>query len=339
MGRPKRVEGEEGSMNVTEGNVYETQEYVETEVPKQNYTQTYQPQPERPVGPVNCLRNERVEVKFVDSPNALVRTKGHVLSGGMAETAYRDFVVPRLQSTGAFKDVLTSNEKAFLEQAMGLEYNALSVYRKNDNFWSDKNPNGIGKVTLHKQGNYLDLSNPIDYIKYKILLANKDYIAASLQELEDNPKATYQFVIVSENAEAERNLSKMDATKRCYMEYGKIENDKYTLRLIIETLEGRPTGEQTKLDYLQGKINDYIQKDPRRFLRIIQDELLPTKVLIKKALERGIIGKKNDAYYLREDGRPLCEMGEESTLNNAAKYISSIKRQELKYSLEAKVKE
>lgn len=289
--------------------------------------------------PINCLRNERIVVRFVDSPNALVRTKGHVLSGGMSENAVREFVVPRLQSTGAFKNVLTDNEKSFLEKAMGLEFNALSVYRKNDNFWSDNNPYGIGKVTLHKQDNYLDLSNPEDYIKYKILLANKDYIAPSLQALEEHPKATYQFVIISENAETQMNLSKMDATKRCYMEYGKIEEDKATLRVIIETFEGRPTSSNTKLDYLQGKINEYIQKNPRRFLSIIQDELLPAKVLIKKSLDAGLIAKRNDAYYLREGDQPLCELGEESTFDNAARYISSVKRQELKYSLEAKVKE
>lgn len=309
--------------------------------PETTATQTFVEKPVQPVhqGPINCLRNERVIVKFVESPNAMVRSKGHVLSGGMAENAKREFVVPRLQSTGAFKNVLTDNEKAFLEQAMGLEYNALSVYKKNDNFWSDNTPNGIGKVTLYKQNNFLDLSNPIDYIKYKILLANSDYIASSLQELEDNPKATYQFVIISENAETERNLSKMDATKRCYMEYGKIEENKDVLRLIVETFEGRPVDMYTKLDYLQGKINEYIQKDPRRFLGIIKDELLPAKVLIRKAVERGIIGKRNDTYYLREDDRPLCELGEESTLGNAARYISSVKRQELKYMLEAKVKD
>ena len=290
-------------------------------------------------GPINCLRNERVVVKFVPSPNALVRGKGHVLSGGMSENATREFVVPRLQSTGAFKNVLTDNEKAFLEKIMGLEYNALSVYRKNDNFWSDNNPVGIGKVILHKQDNYLDLSNPEDYIKYKILLANKDYIASSLQELEDNPKATYQFVIVSENAETQMNLSRMDATKRCYMEYGKIENDKATLRVVIETFEGRPTSPNTKLDFLQGKINDYIQKDPRRFLNIVQDELLPVKVLIKKSVDAGLIAKRNDAYYLREGDQPLCELGQESTFDNAARYISSVKRADLKYSLEAKVKD
>lgn len=289
--------------------------------------------------PVNCLRNERIIVRFVPRPTAMVQNKNHILWGGMAETATRSFVVPRLSSTGAFVNVLTNSEKNFLEKAMGLEYNALSVYRKKDNFWDDSNPNGIGRVTLHKQDNYFDLSVPEQYIQYKVLLANKDQIASSLQELEDRPKATYQFVIISESAEAKMNTSKMDVTMKCYMEYGKVEDDIDTLRVIIELLEGRPTSPKVRLDYLQGKINEYIQKNPRRFLATITDDLLPAKVLIKKSVEAGLIGKKNDAYYLRQDGSPLCEMGEESTLNNAAKYISSVKHQELKYMLEAKVKE
>jgi hypothetical protein len=75
------------------------------------------------------------------------------------------------------------------------------------------------------------------------------------------------------------------------------------------------------------------------FLAVVKDELLPVKVLIKKSLEAGLIGKKNDTYYLRQDGSPLCEMGEESTLNNAARYLASVKHQDLKFLLEAKVKE
>lgn len=287
---------------------------------------------------VNPLRNERIIVRFIPRPSSMVQNPKHLLYGGMADGATRSFVVPRLSSTNMFVNVLTDNEKKYLEKVMGLEYNSLSVYKRDNNFWDDSNPHGIGRVILHKQDNYLDLSNPEDYIKYKILLANKNYIAPSLQALEDRPKATYQFVIISENAEAKMNLGRVDTTKRCWMEYGKIENDKDTLCVILELLEGRPISMNVKLDYLQGKVTDYIQTNPRRFLAIVTDELLPTKVLIRRCVEAGLIGKKNDAYYLREDGRPLCEMNEESTLNNAARYLSSIKRQELKYSLEAKLK-
>lgn len=286
--------------------------------------------------PVNCLRNERIIVRFVPSPSAMVQTKGHVLWGGMAEGARRSFVVPRLRS-GQYVNVLTDNEMAFLEQAMRLEKGALSIYNKRDNFWDDNNPEGCGKVILFKQDNYLDLSDPLDYIKYKVLLANKDYICPSMQELEDRPKATYQYVIVSENAEVQMNLSKNDAKMECFMEYGAVRNDKDTLRTILEILTGRPITYQTKLDFLQAKVMEYIEQDPRRFLNTIKDVFLPAKVLIKRGVEAGIITRRNDLYYY--DGSPMCEMGEDSTLTNAAKYLTSVKRQELKYTIEARLKE
>lgn len=338
----KRVEE-----NPMEGIVLEDAPMVETktEILKNNVAIPHQERQAQPIKahddnqPVSCLKNERVIVRFVPRPSSMVQNPKHVLYGGMAEGATRSFVVPRLNSTNMFVNVLTNSEKAFLEQAMGLEYNALSIYKRENNFWDDSNPQGIGRVTLHKQDNYLDLSVPEDYIKYKILLANKDQIAPSLQALEDKPKATYQFVIINENAEAKMNLGKVNTKQKCWMEYGKISDDKYALRVILELLEGRPTSSNVKLDYLQGKVTDYIETNPRRFLSTVTDELLPVKILIKKCVERGLIGKKNDAYYLREDNSPLCEINEESTLNNAARFIASVKRQELKYSLEARLKE
>lgn len=267
----------------------------------------------------------------------MVQNPKHILYGGMAETATTTFVVPRL-STGMYKNVLTDKEKAYLETAMGLEYNALSVYKKQDNFWDDSNEAGIGRVVLHKQDNYLDLSNPEDYIRYKILLANKDQIAASLQELEDHPKATYKFVIISENAEAKMATNNMSVTMQCYMEYGKVADDIDTLRMLIELLEGRPTSAKVKKELLQSKINENIQAKPKLFLSTIKDSLLPTKVLIKKSVEAGLIGKKNNCYFLRADNSPLCEMNEESTLNNAARYLNAPKHQELLFMLQAKTK-
>jgi len=284
----------------------------------------------------NCLRNERVIVRFVPRPTT-IQNPNHILYGGLAENATVSYVVPRL-TTGVFKNVLTDKEKEFLEKAMGLEYNALSIYKKHDNFWDDSNSLGIGRVTLHKQDNYLDLKNPEDYIRYKILLANSDEIAGSLQELEDHPKATYRFVMISESSEASLHSKNMSVTMQCYKEYGKFEDDIDTLRVLVELLEGRPTSPKVKLDWLQGKINEHIQAKPKQFLSIVKDGTLPMKVLIKKSVEAGLIGKKNDCYFLRSDGKPLCEMNEESTLNNAARYISSPKHQELLFMLQAKVK-
>lgn len=287
---------------------------------------------------VSCLRNERVIVRHIPKERGMVTNPKHILFGGMAENATRTFVVPRL-SSGMFVNVLTDSEKAFLEEIMGLEYNALSIYKKVDNFWDDSNENGISRVRLTKQDNYLNLADPEDYIRYKILLANKDYIAPSLQALEDTPKVSYQFVIISEGAETQSAKDNMSATMKCYKEFGKIENDVDVLRTIIETIDGRPTAPTVKLEFLQTKANQLIQADSKIFLRVITDPMLSTKVLIKKSIEAGLIANRGNYLYLRSDNTPLCENNEEPTLNIAAKYLNSPKHQDIKFALEAKLKQ
>lgn len=288
---------------------------------------------------INCLRKERVIVRYLPKLSGIWgNNPKHVLSGGLSENSVKVFTVPRL-SSGVFVNVLTDNEKAYLEEIMGLEYNALSVYKKVDNFWDDGNTVGIHNVRLHKQDTILDLSVPEDYIRYKILLANKDFIAPSLTALQDHYKATYQFVIISEGDEVKEAKSNMSTTMMCYKEYGKIEDDKDTLRVIIETMEGKPTASTSKLEFLQTKINDLIQHNGKMFLQVIKDPLLSTKVLIKRSIEAGLISKRGDYLYLREDNTPLCETNEEPTINIAAKYLSSPRRQDLKFSLEAKLKQ
>lgn len=285
---------------------------------------------------INCLRNERIIVRHIPKESGMVTNPKHILFGGMAENAIRTFVVPRL-SSGMFVNVLTDSEKAYLEDIMGLEYNALSIYKKENNFWDDSNDDGISKVRLRKQDNYFNLADPEDYIRYKILLANKDYIAPSIQALQDNPKATYQFVIITEGEENKTAKDSMSATMKCYKEYGKVENDINTLRVIIESIDGRPTSSNSKLEFLQTKINKLIQADSKIFLKVITDPLLPTKVLIKKGIEAGLISNRDNHLYLRSDNSPLCEANEESTLNNAAKYLNSPKHQDLLFSLQSKL--
>lgn len=307
------------------------QEVVETPVKQPRRRQAKQSAAvDEPI--VNCLRNERVIVKHVPKETGIVRDPKHILYGGMAEGAVRWLTVPRLTS-GMYVNVLTNAEKACLEEVMGLEYNALSIYNKVDNFWDNY------QVRLTKQDNFLNLADPDDYIKYKVLLANKDLIAPSLRDLEDHPKATYQFVIIHENEESQASKKKMNATMQAYMEFGKIQENADILRIIIETIDGRPTSKNSKIEFLQEKVGKLIQADARLFVRVATDPLLSTKVLIKKAIEGGLISNRGGMLYLKADGTPLCEDNEEPTINIAAKYLNMPKHQELKFAIEAKLKE
>lgn len=275
----------------------------------------------------NCLKNERILVRFVPKEDSNITNPKHILYGGMAEGAIKYYTVPILASTGTYKNILTDDEKAFLESYMGLEYNALSVYNKTNNFWANFT------VRLTKHDNYLDLSDPNDYIKYKVLLANTDFIADSLKTLNDHPKATYQFVMIKEGESEKREEEKMSVTMKCYKEYGKIEDDNDTLRCIIELIDNRPIAKNTKSEFLKSRINSLIQADPKLFYSIITDEYLNNKVLIKTATEEGVIKRRNNLYYFEDT--PLCPDGTESTLSVAAEYIGLGKNQDLKLRIEA----
>ena len=285
---------------------------------------------------VNCLKNEQIIIRYLPRQSRMVTNPKHVLFGGMAENATRTFVVPML-SSGRYVNVLTDSEKDFLEELMGLPPNALSIYKKVDNFWDDANEAGISKVTLRKQDNYLNLANVEDYIRYKILLANKDYIAPSLEALETNPKATYQFVILTEDSETQSAKKGMTTLMQCYTAYGKIEDEVDTLRVIIETLTGVRVHKNTKKEFLQTKVNELIQGNSKMFLKVATDPMLSTKFLIRRCVEEGLIAHRGNQYYIKDGNIPMCEDGE-PTLNVAAQWINLPKNQEIKLSLEAKLK-
>jgi hypothetical protein len=278
----------------------------------------------------NPLRKEKIIVRFIPKENDNIVDRQHVAYGGMMDGAVRGFTVPML-SNGTYKNVLTDNEKAFLEEVLGLEINGLSVYNKKDNYWDNY------LIRLTKQDTILDLSDPEDYIKYKVLLANKDTVAPSMKDLREHRRATHEYVIIEPNEEFSDSRNKVNNTMKCYEEFGAIKDKFDVLRCIIETIDGRPVAANTKIEFLQGKATDLISSNPKLFLETVTDPLLSTKILIKKALEAGVITKRGDYYYLKSDGSPLCGNNEDPTFTVAAKYLSLPQNQELKFSIEAKM--
>ena len=281
-------------------------------------------------GMVSCLTNEKIIIKYAIKPNKNVTDPKHEIFGGMANGAKRTFTVQMLRN-GQLSNVLNDSEKAFLEYYMGLEPNALSIYRKTDNYWRGY------RVELTKSDTYLDLSIPEDYIKYKVLLTNVDLICPSLKDFKEFRKETYQFYMVNEGEEMKQTNSNMTAKMEAMFELGKIQENKQLLKVIVEIMNGRSISKSTKLDMIQSEAFKASDLNPKLFLSIVKDPMLKTKVLLAECLEYGVVVSRSGLYYTAS-GEPLCEAGEDSVLAVAAKYLNSPKRQEIKLTLEAKLK-
>lgn len=282
-------------------------------------------------GEVNPLRNEEIYVRFVPQATGFgIESKSHVGYGNLFDGNTVTLVVPILNN-GRYKNILTNEEKDYLEKALGLDSNALSVYKTENNYWDNY------KIRLEKEGMKLNLSDPQDYIRYKVLLANSDVIAPSVQERIDRPKATYRFELVRLGEEASMENLKMNATMESYKEFGKIEGDIDTMRVLVELLDGRPYSKTESAVFFRARINTLIQQDAKRFLQYIKDPLLHTKMIIRRSVELGKVSMKNDYYYLASDGSPLCEQNEKSTLSVAARFLNQPANQEIKFLLESEV--
>lgn len=278
----------------------------------------------------SCLRSEIITVKYAVRPNGNITDPKHELYGGMANNSSRVFM-PKMLRNGSLANVLTDSEKNFLEYYMGLEPNALSVHRKKDSYWKDF------RVRLTKSDTQLNLAIPEDYIKYKVLLSYTDAICPSLREFTDNRKVTYQFYMVNEGDEVKQNNKAMSIKMESMFELGKIQEDKSILKATLEIMSGRPVSKTSTTDSIQGLLFKQIENNPKLFLQIVKDPLFKTKVFIKECAENGVIMVRSGLYFISSK-EPMCEDGQESTLENAAKYINAAKRQELKLTLQAKLK-
>lgn len=269
------------------------------------------------------LPNKTIVVKHVGRKTGMAANVGsdHVISGGMLEGAIKKFQAPLLKN-GVIANVLTNDEKEYIESVTGLD---LSVYGE---FWKKH------FVSLRKEDNLFDLSNPTDYISYKIMLFLKDTIAHSWEER--NLKQTYQFVITSENEEMVEKKSGLDHKKEAFKQYARIENDRDKLRGILVLLKGTPVSEDTSLLWLQTRIEEYLDEKPKQFVTLLNDPNLDTKLLINTAIDKGIVVRHNNKYST-SDGIPLHEAGQNSTFDNAVEYLNQAKNQDTRAFIEAKI--
>ena len=271
------------------------------------------------------LPNEIITLRYIHRNRGMAANvdKNHVISGGLLSKAVRKFCTP-LMRNGSIANILSNDEKEYLESITGLN---LSVY---GDFWNNF------RVALHKEdaNNRLDLSNPMDFISYKILESLKNEIAPTWASR--NSKQTYQFAICRENEEMLESKGKYDAKKEAFKMYGKIEDNKEKLLSVLKLLTNKPISPEVKLDWLQHKLEEFIDNEPSKFVSVMNDKTLYTKMLINTGIDKGVILKKSNKYSTI-DGLDLCNSGEIATFDNAVAYLDNPKNQDIRDLITAKI--
>lgn len=269
------------------------------------------------------LPEKTVIVKYIKRKKGMSSNvnEDHVISGGMLSGSVKKFMVP-LMKNGGIANILTKEEKDYLEKETGLE---LSVYK---DFWREF------QVSLFKDDNRLNLENPLDYISYKLLLSLPNVIAPTWKERLN--KQTYEFVITSGEEELNEKKVGFDSKKDAFKLYGKIEDDKDKLLGVLKLLTNKPISSDSSLKWLQTKVEEVLDTKPSLFVDIMKDSKLDTKLFLQNAEDKGIVIKSGNKYKT-EDGLDLCENGQIATFENVINYLDNPKHQDVRNLIEIKL--
>lgn len=283
--------------------------------------------------------------KKFELPNKTIMVKPNVNNPGwikdprhqaffLVEGATKRYMVP-VKKDGGLVNVLTDEEKDFLEKALHMESNGLSIYKKpDDNFWTQSE----AIVEIGKDPLILDLSNPLQYIKWKILLANKDHIAPSVRNIKD--KRTYKYYIEDKEDLNKIKTEEAQLNTKVWTAFGKISQSKKSLldMMYAYSVLGRrfekyaKLNEDSALDFLQGQLADIISSDVEMFLELIDDPLLDTRVLVGKSIQNNSLERKGEKYYITGDPTPIG-----NNLKETCEYLNSDRNQDLRLTLENKL--
>lgn len=271
------------------------------------------------------LPDEKVTVKFIPKKKGMAAhvDDNHVIAGGMLTNAVKTYFCP-LQRKGGLANILNKEEKAFLEEATGQN---LSVY---GDFWSTFSV----KLRKDNASNVFDLSDPVGFISIRILENYKNEIAHSWKERFD--RISYQFAITRAGEEMNETKVKLDTKKLAFKLFGKIEDDRDKLLGVLKLLTNQPISSASKLEWLQGIVQGHVDVNPSGFVAIVQDPSFETKIMIKRAVEVGVI-KKNGNKYETLDGLELSNPKEVPTFVNTVRYLDNDKNQEIRLLIEARI--
>jgi hypothetical protein len=275
----------------------------------------------------SCLENKRLVIKFYPRPRGFVTNPKHILYGGMMEGATRILSTPLLRN-GDYKNVLTNDEKTFLEKYMGLGQDGLSVYKKENNYWDSV------KIKLEKGENFFDLNSPEDFIKAKVCLAHENIVAPSIDNIND--RVTYMFYAVKDGEREQESHRKLTAKQEAYKLYGKFEEDREVLEYVCKIIRGSNVSKMTKLATLQSWVGDIIEGQTKELVAILNDKQLRTKMLIDKGIKCGAL-RFIDGEYYTDEGKPLTDDGGRSTLPKAAAFLDAPINQPIRLKVENRI--
>ena len=197
-------------------------------------------------------------------------------------------------------------EQYFFERMLGMNKGDLDItkYKTDekgnrfpDTFWQRS-----GTVKLRNEANTLDLSLPMDMLKYKVLMLNKNVVAPSPSE--KNKKRTYRFMIVDQEVAEVQEKEELNLKLDAYSWFARVKADIEQLKEIMWLYDNRISN-TTNYDYVFAYVGKLVNDSPAQFLKVVKDVNRDAKLLLMKAMKNGALVLTKEKTYQFLDGKDI----------------------------------
>lgn len=189
-----------------------------------------------------------------------------------------------IQETGKKMKTTVPGTRRVMERELGLPEGRL---KQDSDFW----PTYF--VRVGSDPIEMELTSPHDMLKYLFLMA-QSIVADGLKAIQTDSQV--EFVIYSEEQEAVQRIEARTALK---IAYALAENLDMETKINILAVYGE-IADASSPNAIIDKIDEKLEEDPSKFLKIAKDGNLVSKSLITKCLDKGILTNKDGAIYHNE---------------------------------------
>lgn len=267
----------------------------------------------------SILKNKKIIVKPIFRNNGNF-PKGHDGEFMFTDTVWSTDLRPE-PGTNRYKAILTEEERLVFEKTLNLEPGSMSFYKKTG-FWPKF------RVKLTKEGKTLNLSEPLDYLEYLVLLADRR-VAPNWNAKYDSGE--YKFALVDEEETIKDNVNKSDINKKAYKYLGKIEDSVEDMTMVIR-LASNKIVKSKDVEFLQSEVQKIINSNIKGFVEVMEDKSFGTKAFINKALDAKALDRTVKGGYALKGGD---EIGR--TLSETVEFLESNKNQDIFLKLKAQI--
>lgn len=198
-------------------------------------------------------------------------------------------------NTGKYATGLTQDEATEYSKKLGVDLSDTFVPDKPHPYWSTK----AAQIKLLNQTMLFDTDKPADFVKVKLMKANK-LVANSMKEYEENkfPDATH--VIYDEAEQVQMKAGKVQKKHQAIAKVAKMTaDDKIAMVQILssKSVKGRSA------DFIDVEIDDIIENNVDEFLKYagMGREEVTIRAQVLEMISKNILTKESGSiYYMGE---------------------------------------